>query len=49
LKSAPPRKNIGDARKPLVKLVEELLQKRDVGHIHNSKRWTVDFCAINQH
>jgi hypothetical protein len=33
LKSAPPRKEYLDARKPLVKLVEELLQKRDIGYI----------------
>jgi len=35
LKSAPPRKEYLDARKPLVKLVEE--QKRDIGHIHIRK------------
>jgi oxaloacetate decarboxylase alpha subunit len=34
LKSAPPRKEYLDARKPLVKLVEQLLQKQDVGHVH---------------
>jgi oxaloacetate decarboxylase alpha subunit len=34
LKSAPPRKEYLDARKPLVKLVEQLLQKRDVSHVH---------------
>ncbi len=37
MKSAPPRKEYLDARKPLVKLVEELLQKRDIGHIHIRK------------
>jgi oxaloacetate decarboxylase alpha subunit len=34
LKTAPPRKEYLDARKPLVKLVEELIQKRDTGHIY---------------
>ena len=34
LKSAPPRKEYLDARKPLVKLVEQLLQKSDVSHVH---------------
>ena len=34
LKSVPPRKEYLDARKPLVKLVEQLLQKQDIGHIH---------------
>jgi oxaloacetate decarboxylase alpha subunit len=32
LKTAPPRKEYLDARKPLVKLVEELLNKRHAGH-----------------
>jgi len=34
LKSAPPRKEYLDARKPLVKLFEQLIQKRDIGHVH---------------
>jgi len=34
LKTAPPRKEYLDARKPLVKLVEELIQKRDTGHVY---------------
>ncbi|MGH7854267.1 MAG: biotin carboxyl carrier protein [Candidatus Binatia bacterium] len=34
LKSAPPRKEYLDARKPLVKLVEELVKKRDGGHFY---------------
>ena len=33
LKSAPPRKEYLDARKPLVKLVEELVGKRPAGHV----------------
>jgi oxaloacetate decarboxylase alpha subunit len=33
LKTAPPRKEYLDARKPLVKLVEELLNRRHAGHI----------------
>jgi oxaloacetate decarboxylase alpha subunit len=33
LKTAPPRKEYLDARKPLVKLVEELLNKRHAGYI----------------
>jgi oxaloacetate decarboxylase alpha subunit len=34
LKTAPPRKEYLDARKPLVKLVEQLIQKRDICHVH---------------
>ena len=34
LKSAPPRKEYLDGRKPLVKLVEELVKKRDGGHFY---------------
>ena len=34
LKTAPPRKEYLDARKPLMKLVEELIQKRDTGHVY---------------
>jgi oxaloacetate decarboxylase alpha subunit len=34
LKTAPPRKEYLDARKPLVKLVEELVNKRDAGHVY---------------
>ena len=34
LKTAPPRKEYLDARKPLVKLVEELVNKRDSGHVY---------------
>ena len=34
LKSAPPRKEYLDARKPLVKLVEDLVSKRGAGHIY---------------
>jgi oxaloacetate decarboxylase (Na+ extruding) subunit alpha len=34
LKTAPPRKEYLDTRKPLVKLVEELIQKRDTGHVY---------------
>ena len=37
MKSAPPRKEYLDARKPLVKLVEQLVQKQDIGHIHIAK------------
>jgi hypothetical protein len=33
LKTAPPRKEYLDARKPLVKLVEELLNRCHAGHI----------------
>jgi hypothetical protein len=34
LKSAPPRKEYLDTRKPLVKLLEELIQKRHTGHVY---------------
>jgi hypothetical protein len=34
LKTAPPRKEYLDARKPLVKLVEELVNRRDAGHVY---------------
>ena len=34
LKSAPPRKEYLDARQPLVKLVEELTRKGDLGHVY---------------
>ena len=34
LKTAPPRKEYLDARKPLVKLIEELLGKRGAGHVY---------------
>jgi oxaloacetate decarboxylase (Na+ extruding) subunit alpha len=34
LKTAPPRKEYLDARKPLMKLAEELIQKRDIVHVH---------------
>jgi oxaloacetate decarboxylase (Na+ extruding) subunit alpha len=34
LKGAPPRKEYLDARKPLVKLVEELVSKRGAGHVY---------------
>jgi hypothetical protein len=34
LKTAPPRKEYLDARKPLVKLVEELVSRRDTGHVY---------------
>ena len=34
LKTAPPRKEYLDARKPLVKLVEELVSKRDPAHVY---------------
>ena len=34
LKTAPARKEYLDARKPLVKLVKELVNKRDTGHIY---------------
>ena len=34
LKAAPPRKEYLDARKPIVKLVEQLVNKRDGGHIY---------------
>ena len=34
MKSAPPRKEYFDARKPLVKLVEELVSKRDAAHVY---------------
>ena len=34
LKSAPPRKEYLDARKPLVKLVEELARKKESGHVY---------------
>jgi oxaloacetate decarboxylase alpha subunit len=34
LKSAAPRKEYLDARKPLVKLVEELGSKKDLGHVY---------------
>jgi hypothetical protein len=34
LKTAPPRKEYLDARKPLVKLVEELVNRRDPGHVY---------------
>jgi oxaloacetate decarboxylase alpha subunit len=34
LKTAPPRKEYLDARKPLVRLVEELVHKRDGGHVY---------------
>ena len=37
LKSAPPRKEYLDARKPLVKLVEELGNKRDLAHVYIRK------------
>ena len=33
LKTAPPRKEYLDARKPLVKLVEELVNKRGAAHV----------------
>jgi oxaloacetate decarboxylase alpha subunit len=34
LKTAPPRKEYLDARKPLVKLVEELVLRRAAGHVY---------------
>jgi hypothetical protein len=34
LKTAPPRKEYLDARKPLVKLVEELVARQDGGHVY---------------
>jgi oxaloacetate decarboxylase alpha subunit len=34
LKTAPPRKEYLDARKPLVKLVEALVARRDAGHVY---------------
>jgi hypothetical protein len=34
LKTAPARKEYLDARKPLVKLVEELVSKRDSAHLY---------------
>jgi oxaloacetate decarboxylase alpha subunit len=34
LKAAPPRKEYLDARTPIVKLVEELVNKRDAGHVY---------------
>jgi hypothetical protein len=34
LKNAPPRKEYLDARKPLVKLVEELGNKKDLTHVY---------------
>ena len=34
LKTAPPRKEYLDARKPLVKLVEELVSRRDAAHVY---------------
>jgi oxaloacetate decarboxylase alpha subunit len=34
LKSAPPRKEYLDARKPLVKIIEDLLSKRGAGHVY---------------
>jgi len=34
LKTAPPRKEYLDAQKPLVKLVEELAQRREPGHVY---------------
>jgi hypothetical protein len=34
LKAAPPRREYLDARKPLVKLLEELIQKRATGHVY---------------
>lgn len=34
LKSAPPRKEYLDAKKPLVKLVEELVNRRGAGHVY---------------
>ncbi len=37
LKSAPPRKEYLDSRKPLVKLVEQLVSKRDLGHVYIRK------------
>jgi oxaloacetate decarboxylase alpha subunit len=37
LKSAPPRKEYLDARKPLVKLVEELGNKKDLAHVYIKK------------
>ena len=37
LKSAPPRKEYLDARKPRVKLVEELGKKKDLGHFYFKK------------
>jgi len=37
LKSAPPRKEYLDARKPLVKLIEELGRKKDLGHFYFKK------------
>jgi len=37
LKLAPARKEYLDARRPLVKLVEELTRKRDLGHVFIQK------------
>ncbi len=37
LKTAPPRKEYLDARKPLIKLLEELGNKRDLGHVYIKK------------
>jgi len=37
LKLAPPRKEYLDARQPLVRLVEELSRKRDLGHVYIRK------------
>jgi oxaloacetate decarboxylase alpha subunit len=34
LKLAPPRKEYLDSRKPLVKLVEQLVTKPDLGHVY---------------
>jgi len=34
LKTAAPRKEYLDARKPLVKLIEELVSRRDSGHVY---------------
>jgi hypothetical protein len=37
LKGAPPRKEYLDARKPLVRLVEELVNKRDGRHVYTRR------------
>jgi oxaloacetate decarboxylase (Na+ extruding) subunit alpha len=42
LKSAPPRKEYLDVCKPLVKLVEELIQKRDIGHVQTDSPSRLD-------